>query len=717
MKGYLIICLVFLQVYSTAQINEPIKFRVIDSLTKEPVAYGKIIISTKVVTLAVAPIEDGFFSITCGMYLSKLHMLTIISQNYDTLKMNIDSNMCIGDSTHIIMLKPRINLLQEVIVTSSLIRQDIDKITYNVAGDPESKFLTLFEFIPKLPFISLSPDDNPLFKGKSNFIVLLNGRRSSIFSNKTLRESLKAIPAANISKIEIITDPPPRYENEGYICVINIVTLKNPSNGYNAALNSSIGTFISGTNGSFNFIRNKFGFTFEGGGNLERTPYNSIYSETISSNFKIIQTGANKITSLAKHSNLLFSYEIDSLNLITLDLGANESNTKYFVNNSAESKYNSSISKSTYLFHINQKQISAELSSNLNYQKNFKNKKDRFLTLSYLLDKNKGKNNLYNTVEQSQNFNGNNYSQFSTNVQSDNAIQLDYVHPINKLKIESGAKYINRKMSSNYLSNIINPISGTSSLDTLNTGNLNYALSIFGIYNSYLLKLKSFSFRVGLRFESTMLNGTSKFRNNIFGQQYNNLLPHFKLQHKSKSSNIYSVGFKQQIQRPGVGLLNPLISKTAPGFGNSGNPNLKPVLINNVNLEFSSFKKASTSLALSYTFSKNTIQVVNTTLGDTLILTTFENISKYKRFGIENSTEIPITPKIDLSIDGSLYYVNVESKRTSNYFANDGIEGFVYSYLTYRFKKFRFTANLGYYGPTINIGSSRQLKILTHKGF
>jgi len=724
MKFYFLFFCVFFSIQSISQTNQIRKFKIIDSLTSQPIMEGKFYITARFDTLVVASINEGVFLVKCGEYLMQHPLLTITSKGYDTLIINIDTFFCLLDSIHLIKLMPIAKVLQTVEVKTPLIKQDIDKITYNVSSDIESKSLNLLELMPKLPFISLSADDNPLLKGKSNFIVLLNGRRTNIFSARNLREALKAIPASTISKIEIITDPPPRYENEGFIGAINIITLRKLGNGYNGSAHLSAGTFISGSNGSFNVRKNRLGVIFEGGVNLEQTPYNSSYSETFGTNFKIIQQGENKINNFSRNGNLLLSYEIDTLNLLTFDLGSASGKLKNLVNDSATANYGSL--PSTYLFNLNQQDIEKGLNLNINYQKNFKKAKDRLFTLSYLLNKNKGTNQISNLLAHSQNYNGNNYIQSSKNGQSDNAIQLDYVHPIKNIKIETGAKYIYRDIFNDFSTTVIRPVTGISFLDTLNTDNLKYNLSILGFYNFYLLKFQSFSLRAGFRFESTILSGNYKTGNYKIKQQYNNLLPSLKFQYKTKNSGVYSINFKQQIQRPGVGLLNPLIVKSAPGFNNTGNPNLKPVLINYINLEFSKFKKASTTLGVSYTFSKNTIQSVSTTSNDTLVLTTFENIGQYKRFGIENSTEVPITSKIDFSIDGSLYYVIVNGKDGIEHLSNKGIEGFIYSYLTYRIMKFRLTTNFGFYGPTVNIQTksnsyfyssvSGSMQILKNKG-
>jgi outer membrane receptor protein involved in Fe transport len=703
MKKYFLTALTLLGLNCYSQSNLKKECQIIDIETQLPILNGKYVITSKTDTFfSISPLTSTF-SIDCSEYLFQTATLTIISPEYDKLSISIDSAFCLSKGVYKFNLKRTPKTLETVTIKSSLIKQDIDKITYNVIDDPDSKILNVLEFFPKLPFISLSPDDNPLFKGKSNFIILLNGKRTALFSGKNLRDVLKAISASIISKIEIITDPPARYENEGYSGVINIITPKNPANGYNGSINSTLSTFVIDANGSLNFRKDRFGAIAELGASFERTPFNGRFSETSTPTFKIFQTGKNKITNFSRNINTLFSYEIDSLNLVTIDVGISAGTLKNRTQDFAETKSALNPVTSAYLFSLNQQERSREISLNLNYQKNFKRAKDRFLTFSYLLDKNRYNEQLSNELIESQNFNGLNFSQISRANQTNNSMQLDYVHPIKKLKIDGGVKFLHRNFSNDYITENENPLTGVANIDAENTNELNYIFSILGIYNSYTLKFKSFSFRSGLRFESTRLNGNFKFGNLRVAQTYNNFLPSLKVQYKSTKGAVYGISYKQQIQRPGVSMLNPLVVKSAPGFNSSGNPNLKPVLLNTINVDFSKYDKTSISIALNYTYSKNTIQNVANAVGDSVILTTLQNIGKYKRFGFENSFEFPLTSKIDLSIDGSLNYVLVKGSGAIENLSNNGIEAFIYSYLTYKVKRYRFFTNVGFYGPTVNI--------------
>ncbi len=703
MKYQLTILLFILGIQGIAQSKQTIRFTVTDSSTNESIRKGRIYLTFEKDTISSFAFTEGSFLIDCSVLSRGSKILTIECPKYTIVRLDLFPNTCLTNNTFTIKLNKAAFLLKEVIVTSSLIRQDIDKITYNVVSDEERKELSLLEFMPKLPFVSLSSEDKLLFKGKENFLVLLNGRRSSMFSNRVLRESLKAIPANNISKIEIFTDIPAKYENEGYSCVINIITLKNPADGYNGSINSNVGTFISGVSSVFNVKKKKFGITVGLGKSVEQTPFNSEYTETVTKSSIIIQKGENKINSASNYINFLPSYEIDSLNLITFDVGVGNTTQKNLKNIYVDQSSTNTNQNGSYYFDQSQNEISDNLQLNFNYQRNFKNKKDRLLTFSYLFNHNKENNNQSTTIAKSVNYFSNNSSQFSNTIQSNRSYQIDYVLPLLRSRLEVGTKHIYRNMSSDFLSNSINPVSNITTVDTSNTGRVNYFLSIYGIYSSYSFKAKRVAFRFGFRFEGTSLTGGNENRNQDIHQSYANFLPSAKIQYKAPNTNALSILFKQTIQRPSIFLLNPIIIKSAPGFGSVGNPNLNPVLTNVFNFEFSRFKKYSLSVSLTYSFAKNTIQGVTSNRDDTLVLTTFDNIGIYQRVGVDNSYEVPITSKIDFSVDGSLFYVKVRNYKIEGNYTNSGIEGFIYSYLTYKLKKFRFTANLGYYGPTINI--------------
>jgi len=104
-----------------------------------------------------------------------------------------------------------------------LIKQEVDRIGYDIQADPESKSLNVLDMMRKVPMLSLDADDNIKLNGNSSYKILINGKPSSMIA-RSPKDVLRAMPASSIQKIEVITTPPAKYDSEGLAGIINIIT-------------------------------------------------------------------------------------------------------------------------------------------------------------------------------------------------------------------------------------------------------------------------------------------------------------------------------------------------------------------------------------------------------------------------------------------------------------------------------------------------------------
>lgn len=102
----------------------------------------------------------------------------------------------------------------EVKAQRQLIKQEIDRIGYDVQGDEESKTQTVMDMLRKVPMVTVDGDDNIKVKGNSNFKIYKNGHYDPSLT-KNAKEVLKAMPASMVKRIEVITDPGAREDAEG----------------------------------------------------------------------------------------------------------------------------------------------------------------------------------------------------------------------------------------------------------------------------------------------------------------------------------------------------------------------------------------------------------------------------------------------------------------------------------------------------------------------
>ena len=137
----------------------------------------------------------------------------------------------------VLQLIPVDKALKEVVVTSQkpLIERKIDRTIVNVDASITNTGGTALEVLEKAPGVSVDKDGNISLKGKSGVVILVDGRPSYL-SGPDLANLLKGMTAAQIDQIEIMTNPPAKYDAAGNAGVINIKTKKNKAFGYNGSI-------------------------------------------------------------------------------------------------------------------------------------------------------------------------------------------------------------------------------------------------------------------------------------------------------------------------------------------------------------------------------------------------------------------------------------------------------------------------------------------------
>ena len=166
-----------------------------------------------------------------------------------------------------------------------------------------------------------------------------------------------------------------------------------------------------------------------------------------------------------------------------------------------------------------------------------------------------------------------------------------------------------------------------------------------------------------------------------------------------------NLGFTQRIQRPDIYELNPFVDRSNPSFEDSGNPDLKAVLSNNFQLNYSRFKKGSINIGLSYNFASNTIQNITVYNPVTNVTrTNYANIGKNRSLGTNFNINYPIIKGLNFNLSGNINYLFIQGEVNGVLTKNDGVQGYFYSYASYKFKNgLRASANINYSSPYISL--------------
>ena len=669
---------------------------VYDSGSKKPIVFAMVeLLKKDDLQLIGRTNTDSTGKFELSINDNSAHLLRITLMGYHLYNNAIDDATDIALSP--IYLDPDLVELKEVVIAarSPLVKQEVDRLTYNVQADPENKINSLLDMLRKVPLVSVDADDNVKLKGSTSFKVLIDGHSSSLVVNDP-KEIFRSMSASNIQSIEVITIPPAKYDSEGLAGIINIITIKKITDGYSGNIGASY-KFPNGPRsyGSFNLKSGKLSLSAYGGWNEYNTPLTTYTIVRNSANSIIDQTGSAQTKSKQGYISTQISYEIDSLNLISAIIGYNAANSHR--TGSVFTQQTDSI-RHTYQLDNDGENHQHGYDLGLDYQLGFKRNKSQLLSFSYRFSStNYNQQNLL-TASQLVNYSLPDYEQNNQSGTNEHTIQLDYTQPLKQLDIEGGLKTILRNNFSNYTAGDIDP-SGAD-----NSGQFSYDQDIYSVYNSYQLNLKKWTVKAGLRLEKTDVQADFQGEGTTQVPGYTNLVPAIAVQSKLSQFTSINLGYTDRIERPGIMQLNPYVDKQDPNFINYGNPYLKPEINHVLSVTYSIFNNASINAGLSYSFSDNTIQYISTLGADGITRGTYKNIGQNNNLETDFNVNWPIGSKVNLSLNAQAAYVMLKGTIDSALYSRKAFTGNGNLYIGYKLDHdWRTGFNFQYYSPAITL--------------
>jgi ferric enterobactin receptor len=607
----LIICAaLFICRHASAQAQTGIKISgtISDSATQKPLNMILLTLTANDQPVQNAQTKsDGKFEFN-GLKAAK-YKLGIHAVGYILKELIVDARADTNLGT--IYLETDVKNLKEVQVVASrpLIQQKPGKIIYDMQADPESKAKSLLDMLHKIPFITVDANGNVSLKGSTSFKVFINGKPSAMMDNN-LTAVLRTMPASSIERIEVITNPPSKYDAEGVGGIINIITVKNVDNGYRGNLSTSE-SFPGGgpdAGGGFTMKQGKFGMNVYAGAGINDNPQTNFSNtqQSFGSDATLLdQNGYTHDNSRNFYAGTELSYEIDSLHLLSGEFSYNGYHND-------GSSYQSSVLTGAagilqgYAISNDNNGHGSGGDVSINYQVGFKADKNRLLTFSYRYAG--YHNDAFSTLLLSNevNYPTPDYQQPNGSTTSEHTLQADLVYPVKKVMIEGGVKAIIRSDNSDY--QYLQADSTTHQYEPV--GELGdqfyYTEDVFSIYNSYQFSLGKWNIDAGVRAEETSVSAHFLSSGTAINPNYLNIVPSLAINHPLGAGSV-NLAFNQRIQRPGINRLNPFVDRSDPNFIVTGNPKLQPNTFNAAQLSYSTGNagKVSVFVATDYIFVHN----------------------------------------------------------------------------------------------------------------
>ena len=566
--------------------------------------------------------------------------------------------------------------LGNVTVTSSAKQQlelGIDRKIFNVDKNLNSSGQTATEIMKNIPSVNVDIDGN---------VTLRNATPTIFIDGRPTTMTLDQIPADIIDKVEIITNPSAKYDaSGGNAGILNIVLKKNKKNGYNGGIRVGVdsrGKLNGG--GDINYRANKVNF-FASGMYMERKSNSTsitdqvlhgIYNDSSShtdedgwsnGHFGFGRAGLDYFVDNRNTISFTGNYNkghFDNTNKQTIDSSVNgilNSHTNRFTNSGADfENFGGQVS-----FKHNFTQNGHDITADINYNSSTTSSASNIDTYTFL-PSGSAKFPLYQlqTV-------GSGYNHFFTG-------QSDYENQINEnSKLEAGVRAAIREFRTDNLQYINDNIAQHQFLlNPRSSSKYKFNDNVYAAYTSYSLKVKKWSYQLGLRIESSSYTGQmyklSGADSTSFSVKYPvSLFPSAFITYKIDQKQDFQINYSRRINRPNFFQLIPSYDFTNPQSPSVGNPDLKPEFTNSMEVSYNNaykrsanflatvYIKYSTDLITRYTYKdidRNTT-AVNTS--DSLYYTSYINANNSYSYGLELTNKMPLTKWWDFTLNVNIY--------------------------------------------------------------
>ena len=529
-----------------------------------------------------------------------------------------------------------------------LIKQEIDRIGYDVQADEESKTQTVMDMLRKVPMVTVDGQDNIMVKGNSSYKIYKNGHYDPSLS-KNAKETFKSMPASMVKRIEVITDPGAREDAEGVDAILNIVmvdgskmqgmtgvvsasyTSKNQRNLY-TSLTGQMGKLLASVDYGYGGMSSR--------STVSITDTDRKYLDT-GNRMQAHSDGTNP--GAIHYSNLNASYDIDSLNLLSASFGG------YFYKLNVQGDGQTAITNSaglpvySYNNHYWMPGYShSSWNGRLDYEHKTRRKGER-LTLSYMLALTRQHTDQENTYTDMVNapFDYTGSLQTERERFTEHTFQADWLRPLGKgHQLEVGAKYIYRNNNSHNTQNFFDlkvqsDYVDYSGIDMQTNNEFEHTTRVLAGYADYIYNHKKWSARAGLRYEYSYMEGRyPDGKGNTYDKHLSDWVPQASLKYQLTDAQSLKFSFTTSINRPGISYLNPAIV-TSPTVIQYGNANLVSSHTQRISLIYSYIlPKLTLQIAPAYNYSSGGISTIQTARNDIRYIT-YDNILRSRRFSVE----------------------------------------------------------------------------------
>ena len=559
----------------------------------------------------------------------------------------------------------------EIVVegTPPPVRVDAEKKSYSVSGDLQATTGSIADALRNVPSVEVDVQGNLAIRGDPNVTIMIDGKPTGMFKGDGRAQALQSLPADQIDRVEVITNPSAAYNPEGTGGIINLVTKKTAKPGMSGSLRANLGSERRKTGGVNASYRNgRFTTTADASARrdvfgqhytVDRQFFDAAGATTADERRASVGAGVGEMQS----ARASVDFDLDADTRITG--GLRYQNIDFRARNleTLDRISPGGIPLLAYDTTADNRQGRRNVEASLNGSHKFAEGHELSVAFTHeridedrsrlllrsarapagptLLDDSETRNRLGRTQ-----------------------IKVDYTRPLGEgVKLKLGYEFNGDDNDYRFVFGR-STAGGPAAIDPARSNLFRFDQQVHAVYGTYERPVGDLTVLAGLRVESTQIDLDQVTQGRRDENDYVRLYPSLHLGYRLDDAQELSASYSRRVQRPQPTDYNAFAVYFDPQNLMRGNPRLKPQTTDSFELGYQYRKKGQTYLATAYyRRGRDAVNDVFQDIGDGVILQTRDNIGSFQAAGLELVANGRLPGKVTYNVSANLGWNEIDARR------------------------------------------------------
>jgi outer membrane receptor protein involved in Fe transport len=553
-----------------------------------------------------------------------------------------------------------------------------DRLSFNVANDLGAQTGSLADALRNVPGVEVDLEGKVSLRGDPGVTILIDGRPSGQLRGEGRGDALLSMPANQIERVEVITNPSAATSPEGSGGVINLITRKQRASGTTGTVRANAGLEGRGSV-SLSAARSRPGLSISGEAAYRRFTNEIVVTQDRE---RFVTGGASLFSrqeqfhdNVAQGGNSRFGveYDLDKTNRLTGEVSYRRNQ----LNSDRDERFTGNAVEPGFTRLTEQEMQQRILGLRTSWRKTLPGK-DHSLSVDLHHDTGGMNRELDGRIAPAAG--AVIFERIDNDIdRNETRFKADYKKPMGENRsLDLGYEFEGSNADFDFTGARGAAPNALVSQANL-TNRFDFSQDVHALYGTAQFNSGKWEFQPGLRVEQVGLDLFQRTDNARYEQDYLRVYPTLHVGRALSERTKLRASYSRRIQRPGPFELNPYTFYVDARNIQRGNPNLKPEVTDAFETSLQ-YRKDATFLSLTgfYRRSRDMFTEILQTLPDGVLLQTRANLGRGSRLGADAIVNGRLSKTLNYQLSGTVQRIELDPRGIAGTFGKvSGVVGSV----------------------------------------